>query len=119
MKQSFNQEVRNRLDKELRKKKFESKDFYDLVEAHGVHRLSITTQLARMVAKNQVRVIGERQNPHGGGTLKIYEVVPGAEFEVVLTNTERVALHRERLSEQERKLATCARRLDKAMAGWV
>lgn len=109
---SFNQSVRIRLDKKLRKKQFMASDFDDLVEAHDVTRKARDTQIYRMVRKNLLRIVDEANGKN------VYEVVPDAVFDV-MTNTERVALHRERVTAQEKKLATCAKMLDKAMAGWV
>ncbi len=115
---SFNQAVRERIDKDLRKKQFSQKDFYDLVESYNVTRKALTTQLYRMEKRKLIQIFCESDNPRGGATINTYEVVPGAKFEVSSTE-ELISLKKSKVLSAEEMMNCSFQNLDKVMRLWI
>lgn len=79
---SFNQELRDRLDKELRHTHFTPSTFHDLVEQYGVRKKYVTCTLRKLYKKGLLEIVKSTPNKTGGDPTKTYIVVKGASFEM-------------------------------------
>lgn len=107
---TFNKDIRARLDKELRHTHFTPSTFNDLVEKHGVKRKYVTCTLRKFCHKGLLEIIKSTPNKTGGEPTKTYIVVEGASFEMRKSGPKKAII---------RDMSSCAKSLDKIMAGWV
>lgn len=57
---------------------FSTFDFYPLAERMGRPHKAVTHTLRELCGKGLIELAHEHANPHGGGQIKYYTVVPGA-----------------------------------------
>lgn len=107
---SFNQELRDRLDKELRNTHFTPSDFHDLAEQYGVRRKYVTCTLRKFCHRGLLEIVKSTPNRTGGEPTKTYIVVEGASFEMRKSGPK---------NDVVMDMAACCRALENAIDGWL
>ncbi len=110
---TFIHAMRTILDKKYRKKAFTRLDFVDLAKEYGKSDRQIIDVLRRLHGFGLLEIVGERPRAQGGGALKVYRVVKGADFTVKTTDWRHEA------KKKEAYLNTCANRLQRVVDGWM
>lgn len=105
---SFNQELRNRLDKELRNTHFTPSTFHDLVEKYGVKRKYVTCTLRKFCHRGLLEIVKSTPNRTGGEPTKTYIVTEGASFEMRKSGPKGDIVD----------MAECCHALESVIDGW-
>lgn len=114
----LNTEIRNRLDKELRNRKFTRADFHDIADRIGKPQKNISSCLHMLHKRGLLEIVKTTKRKNGGGAENTYRVVKGASFEIRHSGTIKKESC-EKAIKHENENALACRRLERVVTGWA